>query len=286
MAVVKGVLAPVVVVATRQGPRYGVGEVIHLSVTVRPNTANVATFGGIRWKLKSGVGCTVGAVVVAAGTATLTLGDTAGTAIVEAWGEGLAYRRVLATTTLTIVAPSDLKFTRVAAGTIRHTLNTASAGFIANVTILPSHVSFANVQTQEGEFKSKAAGAFAHFNNITHMASAWIGTACNVATGNNDGGPDEIYSQLGAPRLDPTGAPVVDAHGRPTFVAGSFEWEIPWHYRLVGDPGDGKQFVAVTHKQRVNEAGRVDIEKHDSGPFGASFSDPTATYGLPALGFP
>lgn len=273
-----------VAVATRTAGRYGIGEVVNLSVTVPPADGTVAGFGGITWR-RTGAAGVLSALVPAAGTATLTIGGAPGAMRLEAWSVGLPLRR-LASANINVVAPDGVTFRKVAAGTIRHTQGQADAGFIAEADILPSGVSFNNVQVGEGSFRAVASGAFRAFNGLDHAAGPWLGVACTPATGRNHWvANDDVYSGVGAPRVN-LGIPVLDAHGNPTFEAASFEWNIPWRYRLVGAAGAGTRFIYMVHKQTINQAGRVSIQKHNSAVYSANLNAPTATYGLAALGYP
>lgn len=268
------------------GTHFGCGEVVNLGVLVKPAAANVATFGGIQWKFKSTpAGTTLGAVVAAAGTARLTIGVIPGTIELEAWGVAPAHNKPLHKITLKALAPNDLRFTQVNASTVRHALNTADAGFIADVEIMPSGVNFCNLEVREDEFKSVASGGFAHYHNRTHPAwVAWAPVVYVAATGKNkmqDPG-DAIYSGAAVARTEPDGTPRLDGQGRPVFEAGTFEWNIPWKYRLRGGVGAGTQFAYAVHKQTLTEAGRVTIQKHNSTVYGANYGDPTQTYNGPA----
>jgi hypothetical protein len=43
-------------------------------------------------------------------------------------------------------------------------------------------------------------------------------------------------------------------------VAGTFEWYIPWQYRVPPN-GNAHTFEWITHKQEINALGRVSITK-------------------------
>lgn len=266
LPVVKPILTPVVAVINRlgQGASFGLGEVINLSVQVRPNTANVGTFGGVRWAVKTGSG-TLTAITPAAGTAVLTIGGTPGT--VELVAYAVNDHATLFTKKITAVAPTDVQFTKI--GNVAHTQGLAEAGFIAELALLPVGVSFQNLVVREGSFKSKGSGSFAHFEGLDHPAGAWLAVACNPATGANSCGHDRIHSGTG-------NAPYTDS---------SFEWYIPWLYR-VGAGGTETNLGYFTHQQSINAAGRVEIQKHTSGKYGANLNDPTTTFGLPLIGYP
>jgi hypothetical protein len=298
MAVVKATLASPAAFAVNNraggGTHFGCGETVNLGVQVRPAAATVATFGGVRWQFKSvPAGCALGAVVAAAGTAVLTIGDTPGDIELEAWGVAPAYNKPLTTKKLKAIAPNDVRFTMVPGCTIAHTVNQAEAGFIATVEILPMGVNFSNLQVIEWEFKGVGSGGFAHDNGVTHPywgspgPPAWIPIIYAAATGKNMmNGHDQIQSGTARPRVDAMGVPVLDAHGRSTYEAATFEWHIPWHYKLLGAVGNGKLFTYAVHKETLTEMGRVSIQKHNSTTRGASYGDPTIGYSLAGLGYP
>jgi hypothetical protein len=269
MPVVKPVLAPVVAILSRtaaKGASFGIGEVINLSVTVMPNTANVATFGGVRWAIKNGVGCTLGAVNTGLGTAQLTIGATPGT--IELAAYGVNNNATLLTKKITAVAPNDVVFTKI--GTVDSRQGVAEAGFIAQLSLLPSGVSFQNVEIREGKFKGKGVGSLADGEGDEHPDGAWLGVVCNPVTGSNlVQGHDMIHSGAGV-------YPFTDS---------KFEWYIPWLYHLIGGLTE-TTFVYCTHKETINAMGRVTIEKHNSGVYGASLNDPTNTYNLLPIGYP
>lgn len=282
MANVKGVLTPAVAIVNRMKGRYGVGEVIQLSVAVTPPGALAAVLAdGVKWKRKSGVAGRLSIVNPATGTATLTLGSTGGDMGLEVWSEAAPPSK-LASVNIKVMAPNGVVFRRVPGSTIAHDHNTAHAGFIAEADIQPIGVSFANVEVREGKFKAVASGAFAHENGVEHQFGPWLGIACVPLTGVNQWvANDRVESSHGVARTDATGALVLDGQGRPTFVPSSFEWNIPWHYRVVGELDNGEIFVYMVHKQTVEVTGRVTIQKHTSQSCAANYSDPTTGFGLP-----
>ncbi|MEO8022290.1 hypothetical protein [Polaromonas sp.] len=282
MANVKGVLTPAVAIVHRGKGRYGVGEVIQLSVTVTPLGALAAVLAdGVKWKLKSGVAGRLSLVNTAAGTATLTLGSTGGDMGLEVWSEA-ALPAKLTTVNIKVVAPNGVIFRKVPGSTIAHVQYAAHAGFIAEADIEPIGVSFANVEVREGKFKAVAAGAFAHENGVEHPFGPWLGIACVPLTGVNHWlANDRVESSHGVARTDAMGAAVLDEQGRPMFGPSSFEWNIPWHYRVVGEIDNGTIFVYMVHKQTVEVTGRVTIKKHTSESCAANYSDPTTGFGLP-----
>lgn len=282
MANVKGVLAPAVNVAHRMEGRYGVGEVIQLSVTVMPHGATAAVLvEGVKWKRTSGVNGALTNVNTALGTATLTLGSQAGDMGLEVWSEADLPRK-LASVNIKVLAPNGVVFRKVPGTTIAHVQGAAHAGFIAEAEIEPIGVSFQNVEVREGKFKAVASGAFAHENGMEHQFGPWLGIACNIATGVNRWlAYDQVESSHGVPRTDHLGALVLDLHGRPTFEPSSFQWNIPWHYRVVGEVDAGKIFVYMLHKQSVEVTGRVTIKKHTSESCSANLHDPTIGFSFP-----
>lgn len=281
-AVVKAVLTPAVAVANRTKAQYGIGEVIQLSITTTPTGGLAGVLAdGVKWKRTAGVAGALTAANTGLGTATLTLGGTPGEMTLEAWSEAALPKR-LATAKFKVVAPTGVVFRRVPGSTIAHVQNAAHAGFIAEAEIQPIGVCFNNVEVREGKFKAVASGAFAHENGVEHQFGPWCPIVCAPLTCVNDWqATDRVESSHGVPKTDAAGAPVLDLHGRPTFEPSAFEWNIPWHYRVVGTAGNGTIFVYMLHKQSVEVTGRVTIKKHTSETCAKNYSDPTSGFGLP-----
>lgn len=236
MAIAKGTLATPGGPLNRTKATYGVGEVINLGVRISPGTATVADFGGVlNWAVQSGGGAVTGNTGL--GGAVYTAPDTEQSAV------KLVLKRpdtqaIVFTTTIKIVRPTGVKFSRHD-NVLLHTQGFAGAGFRADIQLLPTGVSFNNVQVREGSFKAKGTGAYANEEGREHATGPWM----NVANHNDVQGFDTVRSA-------DTGAP---------YETGEFNWYIPWQYRVGA--GEAHLIDYVTHKQTVNQLGHVTILK-------------------------
>jgi len=252
MAIAHSVLTPVVLVPARTKGTYGVGEVITLGRTLHPGTATLADFGGaLTWRVTKGRGVVTGNDN--AGNATYTAPDIASEVTVSLLRNDTQAR--VASASFKVIAPSGVSFIRHV-GPVLHTNGTASAGFRADNRLLPRGVSYQNIEIREGAFKGKGTGSYANEDGREHEVGAWgVGT---VANGNQIAGFDTV-------RSDDTLAP---------FVPGTFEWYIPWSYRVL-PAGTEHIFTYITHKEDINALGHVTITK-GGVTVSANVGDPTA----------
>jgi hypothetical protein len=112
----------------------------------------------------------------------------------------------------------------------------AGSGFVAEVTIQPTHVSFSRTEVQEGTVAAVASGYYDKalgWNGKVHPVGDWL-----PVDARNMGIKDEIG-------FVPPGA-----HG--PFSAGSFLWSIPQFHRPVGDGGAGTEFYTANHVQEMS----------------------------------
>lgn len=246
-------LTPLVVIANRIAGNYGIGEVVNIACDVRPAAPGIGGLGGVVYKIKEGSGALT-AANVALGTVTFTASGKAEVVKIAAYA-GNNPNQELAMTSLTIVAPTGLKFTK--ASNVYHNNGIADAGFRGNIALQPSGVSYQNLMVREGDFKGKGSGYYAVQNNLTHP----VGAAINVINGNAVNGIDTIYSGI-------QGAP---------WSIGSFEWYIPWQYQMAGAAA-WTTFAYATHTQSITAIGAVSIAKHNTGPFTTKPSDPNQAY--------
>ncbi len=245
-------LTPTVVLANRVAGSFGICELISLSCTVTPATANIAALGGVGYKVKQGTGKLSGANT-GLGTAIFTASGTAEIVKVAAFGLNDTNKE-LAIATLKIVAPQSLKFTKVG-NSIKHTQGQADAGFMGKVSLEPAGVSYERLRVREGEFKGKGTGYYAVQDNMLHPATAG---SVSIINGNQINGDDSIYSGI---------------QGQP-WSAGKFEWNIPWQYQTPGNT-EWVTFAYANHVQEITASGVVSIGKFNAGPFAAKPSDPT-----------
>jgi hypothetical protein len=131
-------------------------------------------------------------------------------------------------TSFDVKEPSGVKFVKVLA---IHQQGYCDAGFQADVTILPTDVSFNRVEISEMEATATASGCFASLNdrihkNWTDQGFGWLQPDCD-----NKLPPTVDQARVGVP-FGCTGS-------------GSFSWPIPWNFRVVGDLSDGHTFKTL-----------------------------------------
>ncbi|WP_206001827.1 phage tail protein [Paraburkholderia aromaticivorans] len=116
-----------------------------------------------------------------------------------------------------------------------YTAGRAGSGFVAQVVIQPTNVSFSRIQVREDTVMSVASGYYdtvLHWNNIPHKLGAWL--AVDVK---NSGIRDTVGS------VAPDGTP-------PPFSKGKFHWPIPQEYR-VGGTGSPINYSTGDHIQEM-----------------------------------
>jgi hypothetical protein len=109
----------------------------------------------------------------------------------------------------------------------------AGSGYFADVTIVPTRVSFSRTELREDTVNSVASGYYKdvlRWDGITHPATTWL-----RPNASNSGLVDEI------------GSPVPGTPG--PFSAGRFEWPIPQMHRPPGSTGNGSQYSTGRHIQ-------------------------------------
>jgi len=134
-------------------------------------------------------------------------------------------------------------------------------GFLGNIFLEPTDVSFANVTFGEGTVNAVASDFYANLNGSPHPQNNFGGVGgCNVTTGCLVFQFDEVYTGTKGP----------------PFSIGDFLWAIPWQY-WVGSAAR-TQFATANHHQFTDATGKASIEKAGAGPFSKNASDPTSTY--------
>jgi len=255
MAVIKSVLTPqVAVVGQPNRKKFGVGEIIDLSCIIRGG--NIADFGGlISWKVHSGGGAISGNDN--AGNATYTAGDLGATVSLKVIRNDT--KKDIHSVTIHIVAPTSIKFIRGPNQGVLHTNGLAGAGFEAYQNLLPAGVSYENIEIREGSFKSKGTGSYKHEDARVHATGAWgVGT---VSNNNQIAGFDTVRA----------------GDVNPPYEKGTFEWYIPWQYRLIPAikaNAPVHTISYITHKQEINSLGNVTITKGGI-TVSANVNDPT-----------
>jgi hypothetical protein len=139
------------------------------------------------------------------------------------------------TKTFSIIEPSGAQFTK--SGGDKHINGWTSAGFLANVTILPTSVSFYAIQIKEDSVApTGTSGDWAGIGN--HAEGSWI----SVNADNTLPAQDHINSK-----------------GGPGAVPGGYTWAIPWRYH-VGS-GTGYIFSTQNHVFSADNAGTATQSK-------------------------
>jgi hypothetical protein len=151
-----------------------------------------------------------------------------------------------------------------------HTNGLANAGFTGRISFQPADVSFYRCQFREGSATPVATGSLAVTvaavaptsasggqraatrQELTSLAGARhpvMGTWLNISTGDILNGCHMLGTD------DVTSGTV-----SPPFVAGTFNWPIPWLFRVIGSSTE-KTFFTATHSETVDAAGRMTISK-------------------------
>jgi len=221
---------PVGIVRTKD--HYGVGEVVDLSVDVKP-ASQAALLGNLTFSANGG---RISNALPAAGTARFTAGDQKATVQLKVTDVN---RNQLATKTIFVIAPNEIKMTTVTL--MPPPLGQPGAGFLATrIRLHPLNICFENIEVREGTCKAVANGYYQGWHNLVHPVGNWA----DVVDFNDVLLDDDIQSG------DPGGQ----------LANGVFEWPIPWEYR-VGATGTARQIAIVRHKQEINVLGHVTIWK-------------------------
>lgn len=189
-----------------------------------------------------------------------TLSSTSGTSTVFTAGDSPTTSKVTATLSngekceveYTVIAPSGVSMTKVA-NSKKHVNGTASCGFLANITITPTTVSFGNIEGQEQAVAPVVTGFYSTFTQ-NHAQGGWF----SVGQDNIVGGQDQIFS----------------GNKAPPFSVGTYVWAIPWHYRCAGTSGAGTEFKVVNHSVSATATGKVTMSKAGASE-SCNASDPT-----------
>jgi hypothetical protein len=133
---------------------------------------------------------------------------------------------------MTVVAPSRRSLSR--RSNRIYTAGRAGSGFVANVTIMPTNVSFRRIQVQEGTVSAVATGYYntvLGWSGLTHPAGNWL-----TPNARNRG----IIDTIGT---NPPGT-------LGPFSPGSFVWAIPQLYR-AGTSGTPHTYSTGRHTQTM-----------------------------------
>jgi hypothetical protein len=138
-----------------------------------------------------------------------------------------------------------------------HIQGTCSAGFHAQVTILPTTVSFYRIQISELTCYGTGTGCYSPWNGQPHQT--W------TVTPSQDNRLSTVVDYVYTPVLNPP------------FSAGTFLWQIPWHYRRLGDSSSGYYFRTLDQQATAGSDGTCTISKAGM-PSTFAPADPTVNF--------
>jgi hypothetical protein len=239
--------------------RFGVGEVIDLSVIITP-------VNPLRWRIAAGGGRVVNGTkgtgtYIAPGMAsrvTLELVETTTTS-------GATTTRIVSTHSFNVVEPSDALMKRRPGTGIRHTHTFWDVGFLGEIFLHPVDVSFEFIEFREGSVAAVTTGFLTPLS-ATHPLGIWVSVGGgNSSDGSKVNGIDTIYSG----KLSPP------------FGNGTFLWAIPWQYRAGSGAArtftTANHFAMALHVPLVGILGSATITKKGAGPFTRVATDPTTS---------
>jgi hypothetical protein len=204
-----GVLTPTIELTGRSYVRFGIEEEVGLSFTATPNVT-ATQIGGLRWSI-----VTIGNVgkltmLMDDGTGTYNAPDTANSVTLKLEILSGPSKGSGPTKAISIVEPSGGFVNRSPTTGLRHTQNSWSVGFLGEIFITPSDVSFYNLLFYEGAAEMHSSGWLSSFND-PHPPSA---RAERINSRNAVNKADEIFSGT--------------KYG-PTYGVGQWYWDIPWY---------------------------------------------------------
>jgi hypothetical protein len=227
--------------SNRARTRLGVGESVDVTFSG----------GSATWSISP---ANTGSLSATSGpTVTYTAPDRANTVTITATAGASA------TITFTIVEPSDVRMSQRSGTVGHHTINTASAGVIADIFILPADVSFENISYLESDVNAVGTGCFQQYYQ-------------DNPTGHN---PNTSPLPIGPPVSDTSGskAPGYDQIDcSASKCAGGWTWSIPWSFQ-VGS-GSPKQFKVVDQVTTITATGTATVNKVGATNT-AAFGSPT-----------
>ena len=242
-----GVLTPVDNFSGRNKVNFGVGEEINLTAKVAPTTTPATP---MTWSVKSG-----SATVTNTGTtgiAKVKCGAVGGAVVLEL-RKTTGDKALLGTQRLQVLAPTGAEFEKD--GSDYHVKNTASAGFVGSIYLVPKTVSFKWLEMREGAAPHEGTGCFAKRevslkklrtnSAVIHpIMGGWVDClGATSAKGTAVNGQDTVATIIGA-----WGA------------GGTFTWNIPWYYRVAGS-SEEHRFCTAVHSVDIDAAGKMSITK-------------------------
>ncbi len=165
-----------------------------------------------------------------------------------------------------VIEPAGVVMSRT--GGIWHAHNIPSVGIRTDIYISPDTVSFENIEISEDDCAGIVTGYFTGtpldgVQHAGHGAGTWVGVgSCVAGKGSTVGGQDTAqsgYCNFGVP-----------------YANGTFDWPIPWLYRVSGDANE-KGFTVVHQQFTIDASGDMSVSK--AGANGAAaFADANSTY--------
>lgn len=229
----------------RKRKKLGVGEEVNL--TLKPSSLPSPA-----WVLNATLG-TSGFNPLAGITSKLTAGERACTPSTEVTILGEAVK-----IDFNVVEPSGVVMEQETGTGVLHIQGKPSAGFVGRAFIEPLDVSFTKIEIREGQCAGIGTGYYFYQNGANHRDGNWgaviVGTEQKPS---KDSFVDTIQS---------------GSDGAATPDVGSFDWPIPWLFRM-GSGGE-KQFTIVNHHHESDAAGRITISKGGVS-VSANINDPT-----------
>jgi hypothetical protein len=160
-----------------------------------------------------------------------------------------------------VVEPSGVTMVREPGTNVWHVNGIPSVGFKARPYISPFDVSFVNILIREGMCVGTGVGYYSFYNGRVHEDGAFAGVIP---------GDPVRPSKLAAPDLVQSGAVA-----GPPVEAGTFDWPIPWIFR-VGN-GAEKQFAIVPYHLESDASGKATGSKGGHSE-SSNLNDPTTDY--------
>lgn len=165
--------------------------------------------------------------------------------------------------TFSVVSPSAVLFVSPPLGR-KHTTNVCDAGFHAQVVILPTNVSFYNIEISEMNASATATGCYSQWNGRIHQTWTQQGVGW-LTPGPTNYLPiivDYVYSGAVTP---------------PVSSSGIFTWSIPWNYRKHGNQNDGYTFATLNQVATGSTNATCTMSKNGMSVTNA-LADPTINY--------
>jgi hypothetical protein len=237
----------VTIPANRNRKMVGVGEKVKL--TFSPGSATWTTSAGT---LSSNSGSTV----------IFTAPDRAASVDIKAQGGGCS-----ASINFQVIEPNGVHMEQVPGSGTWHAHGIPSVGFHANIYITPDTVSFQYIEISEDDCVGIVTGYFVGtsldgIHHAGHGAGTWVPVGpLVVGKGSQVAGQDTIQSghaNFGTP-----------------YTAGTFDWPIPWEFRVGG--GAGKVFTTVHQRFTIDASGGMTASKGGASA-SISLNDPSSTY--------